>query len=74
MRPQLPSSDKSEKVETKPMEKHKGLTALEKIHAVQGYLLPHHGLMAISTLHVLERYDLLYSTLALTERHLSRHA
>ena len=56
------------------MEKHKGLTALEKIHAVQGYLLPHHGLMAISTLHLLERYDLLYSTLALTERHLSRHA
>ncbi|GIR71027.1 MAG: hypothetical protein CM15mP74_22780 [Halieaceae bacterium] len=45
-----------------------------KVHAKRGYLLPHHGLMAISTPHLLERYDSLYSTLALEERHLSRHA
>ena len=50
------------------------LAALSDIHAKRGYLLPHHGLMAISTPHLLERYDSLYSALALTERHLSRHA
>ena len=50
------------------------LATLSDIHAKRGYLLPHHGLMAISTPHLLERYDSLYSTLALTERHLSRHA
>ena len=50
------------------------LAALSDIHEKRGYLLPHHGLMAISTPHLLERYDSLYSTLALTERHLSRHA
>jgi hypothetical protein len=47
------------------MEKHDSLSALEAIHAKRGYLLPHHGLMAISTPHLLERYDSLYSTLAL---------
>ena len=50
------------------------LATLSGIHAKRGYLLPHHGLMAISTPHLLERYDSLYSTLTLTERHLSRHA
>ena len=50
------------------------LATLSDIHAKRGYLLPHHGLMAISTPHLLERYDSLYSTLTLTERHLSRHA
>ena len=41
------------------------LATLSDIHAKRGYLLPHHGLMAISTPHLLERYDSLYSTLAL---------
>jgi alkylhydroperoxidase/carboxymuconolactone decarboxylase family protein YurZ len=50
------------------------LAALSDIHEKRGYLLPHHGLMAISTPDLLERYDLLYSALALEERHLSRHA
>ena len=50
------------------------LATLSAIHAKRGYLLPHHGLMAISPPHLLERYDSLYSTLTLTERHLSRHA
>ena len=50
------------------------LATLSDIHAKRGYLLPHHGLMAISTPHLLERCDSLYSTLTLTERHLSRHA
>jgi alkylhydroperoxidase/carboxymuconolactone decarboxylase family protein YurZ len=50
------------------------LATVSDIHAKRGYLLPHHGLMAISTPHLLERYDSLYSTLTLTERHLSRHA
>tara|TARA_B100000900_G_scaffold379688_1_gene364800 strand:+ start:1592 stop:2422 length:831 start_codon:yes stop_codon:yes gene_type:complete len=69
-----PSCDGREKLGTKPMEKHEALSALEEIHAKRGYLLPHHGLMAISTPHLLERYDSLYSALALKERHLSRHA
>ena len=47
------------------MEKHEALSALEEVHAKRGYLLPHHGLLAISTPHLLERYDSLYSTLAL---------
>ena len=50
------------------------LAALSDIHAKRGYLLPHHGLMAISAPDLLERYGSLYSTLALEERHLSRHA
>ena len=50
------------------------LAALSNIYAERGYLLPHHGLMAISTPHLLERYDSLYSAIALEERHLSRHA
>ena len=58
----------------KPMTDYDPLAALSDIHAKRGYLLPHHGLMAISTPDLLERYDSLYSTLALTERHLSRHA
>ena len=48
------------------------LAALTEIQNKRGYLLPHHGLMAISTPHLLEHYDQLYSTLTLTERHLSR--
>ena len=56
------------------MTDYEPLAALSDIHAKRGYLLPHHGLMAISTPHLLERYDSLYSTLALEERHLSRHA
>lgn len=48
------------------------LAVLSEIQSKRGYLLPHHGLMAISTPHLLEQYDSLYSTLALTERHLSR--
>ena len=70
----MPNSDGNEKVEIEPMEKHDSLSALEAIHAKRGYLLPHHGLMAISTPHLLERYDSLYSALALEERHLSRQA
>ena len=50
------------------------LAALSDIHEKRGYLLPHHGPMAISTPDLLERYDSLYSALALEERHLSRHA
>ena len=56
------------------MTDYDSLAALGDIHAKRGYLLPHHGLMAISAPHLLERYDSLYSTLALTDRHLSRHA
>ena len=56
------------------MTDYEPLAALSDIHAKRGYLLSHHGLMAISAPHLLERYDSLYSTLALKERHLSRHA
>ena len=47
----------------------------ERLHAVQdrrGYLLPHHGLMATALPGMLEDYDALYRSLALTPRHLSR--
>ena len=37
----------------------------------RGYLLPHHGLMAIALPEVLEDYDRLYRSVALTARHLS---
>ena len=50
------------------------LAALSDIHEKRGYILPHHGPMAISTPDLLERYDPLYSALALEGRHLSRHA
>ena len=49
----------------KPMTDYEPLAALSDIHAKRGYLLSHHGLMAISAPHLLERYDSLYSTLAL---------
>jgi hypothetical protein len=55
------------------MNDHDALATLSDVHGKRGYLLPHHGLMAISTPHLLEQYDSLYSTLTLTERHLSRH-
>ena len=55
------------------MTDYEPLAALSDIHAKRGYLLRHHGLMAISAPHLLERYASLYSTLALEERHLSRH-
>lgn len=45
---------------------------LTRIHAKRGYLLPHHGLMAVSMPKLLDAYDELYSTIALTERQLSR--
>ena len=56
------------------MTDYDSLAALSDIHEKRGYLLPHHGLMATSTPDLLERYDSLYSALALEERHLSRHA
>ena len=56
------------------MTDYEPLAALSDIHAKRGYLLPHHGLMAISAPHLPERYDSLYSAIALEERHLSRHA
>ena len=46
---------------------------LDQIRGKRGYLLPHHGLMAVSMPQLLETYDALYTTLALTPRHLSRH-
>ena len=55
------------------MNDHDPLATLSDVHGKRGYLLPHHGLMAISTPHLLEQYDSLYSTLTLSERHLSRH-
>ena len=46
---------------------------LQQIRDKRGYLLPHHGLMAVSMPRLLDAYDELYTTLALTERQLSRH-
>lgn len=46
---------------------------LRQVRDKRGYLLPHHGLMAVSMPRLLEAYDELYTTLALTERQLSRH-
>ena len=46
---------------------------LKAIRSKRGYLLPHHGLMAISMPQLLNAYDELYTTIALTERQLSRH-
>ncbi|MBT8422823.1 MAG: hypothetical protein KJP03_06880, partial [Gammaproteobacteria bacterium] len=46
---------------------------LQQVRDKRGYLLPHHGLMAVSMPRLLDAYDELYSTLALTERQLSRH-
>ena len=45
---------------------------LQEVQQKRGYLLPHHGLMAVSTPQLLEAYDELYTTLALTPRQLSR--
>jgi alkylhydroperoxidase/carboxymuconolactone decarboxylase family protein YurZ len=47
---------------------------LTQIRAKRGYLLPHHGLMAVSSPELLDAYDELYSTIALTERQLSSRA
>ena len=46
---------------------------LRQVRDKRGYLLPHHGLMAVSMPRLLEAYDELYTTLALTDRQLSRH-
>ena len=46
---------------------------LQQVRDKRGYLLPHHGLMAVSMPRMLEAYDELYTTLALTQRQLSRH-
>ena len=46
---------------------------LQGVRDKRGYLLPHHGLMAVSGSGLLETYDALYTTLALTPRKLSRH-
>lgn len=45
---------------------------LEAVRAKRGYLLPHHGLMATALPGMLEDYDRLYGSLALTARHLDR--
>lgn len=45
---------------------------LEQVRAERGYLLPHHGLMATALPGMLEDYDRLYHSLALTPRHLDR--
>ena len=46
---------------------------LQQVRDKRGYLLPHHGLMAVSMPQMLDAYDALYTTIALTERQLSRH-
>lgn len=46
---------------------------LSEVRQKRGYLLPHHGLMATALPGMLEDYDRLYSSLALTPRHLDRH-
>ena len=46
---------------------------LQQVRDKRGYLLPHHGLMAVSMPRLLDAYDELYTTLALTPRQLSRH-
>ncbi|MGI9290409.1 MAG: hypothetical protein ACR2QG_03920 [Gammaproteobacteria bacterium] len=46
---------------------------LQEVREKRGYLLPHHGLMAVSMPRLLDAYDELYTTLALTERQLNRH-
>ncbi|MDA9941431.1 hypothetical protein N9C62_02375 [Luminiphilus sp.] len=51
-------------------------TALQNLEAIRdkrGYLLPHHGLLALSAPNLLQQYDDLYSSLALTDRYLNRH-
>lgn len=45
---------------------------LEAVREKRGYLLPHHGLMAAALPGMLEDYDRLYTSLALTPRHLDR--
>ncbi len=45
---------------------------LSEVRDKRGYLLPHHGLMAISMPQLLDAYDELYTTIALTERQLTR--
>ena len=45
---------------------------LQQVRDKRGYLLPHHGLMAVSMPAMLDAYDELYTSIALTERQLSR--
>ena len=45
---------------------------LDDVRRKRGYLLPHHGLMATALPGMLEDYDRLYTSLALTPRHLDR--
>ncbi|MEE4172861.1 MAG: hypothetical protein V2I57_01255 [Xanthomonadales bacterium] len=45
---------------------------LDDVRRKRGYLLPHHGLMATALPGMLEDYDRLYTSLALTPRHLER--
>jgi alkylhydroperoxidase/carboxymuconolactone decarboxylase family protein YurZ len=45
---------------------------LDDVRRKRGYLLPHHGLMATALPGMLEDYDRLYSSIALTPRHLER--
>lgn len=46
---------------------------LKNVHDKRGYLLPHHGLMAVALPGMLDDYDQMYTSLALTPRHLTRH-
>lgn len=46
---------------------------LQAVRDKRGYLLPHHGLMAVALPGMLDDYDRLYTSLALTPRHLNRH-
>jgi len=45
---------------------------LQQVREKRGYLLPHHGLMAVSSPAMLDAYDALYTSIALTERVLTR--
>jgi alkylhydroperoxidase/carboxymuconolactone decarboxylase family protein YurZ len=47
--------------------------SLRTVRDKRGYLLPHHGLMAVALPGMLDDYDRLYTSLALTPRHLNRH-
>lgn len=55
-------------MDTEDLQQH-----LEAVRRKRGYLLPHHGLMATALPGMLEDYDDLYTSLALTPRHLDRH-
>lgn len=49
------------------------LEHLKAVHDKRGYLLPHHGLMAVALPGMLDDYDRMYTSLALTPRHLNRY-